>query len=93
MRLLRVLAVFFALFFTSTVAFYTLVPALWMLLDAFENNVDKSEWSSDALSAWNTAITLARYGLVWSFVLSLVGTLIWYFLYPYREEVYTDVER
>ena len=93
MRQLRALIIFFILFFIFTTAFYTLTPALWTLLDAFESNIDKSAWSSNAVSTWNTVITLARYGWIWSCVLSLVGTLIWYYLTPYREEVLTDVER
>ena len=93
MNYIRVTLVFLLFFTIYTILFYVLTPVVYVLVDFFANNVDTSGWSSQAIQTWNMILTLFRYSVVWSTTLSALSTLIWYYLYPYREEVMTDVYR
>jgi len=88
-RMIKAAIVFMTFAFIYTIIFYTVTPAVDMLVNAFADNIDTSGWSSQAVSTYNTIIMFTRYGWFWSCVLSFISTAIWYYLYPYREEVLT----
>lgn len=89
MRLLKVACVFLSFWFVYFTIFYTVTPSLMMFLDFISENISTAGWSPEALTTYNMILTGARWAWLWACVLSSLSTLVWYYLYPYREEVWT----
>lgn len=87
--MIKAAVVFVAFSFVYTVIFYIFTPVLDILVAAFTGNISTAGWSAMAVSTYNTTLALIHYGWLWICVLSFLSTVLWYFLYPYREEVLT----
>ena len=90
MNLVKAACVFLFFAFIYTVIFYAVTPAVMMFLDFISENISTAGWSAEAVYTFNMIATGARWAWLWVCVLSFLSTVAWYYLYPYREEVWTD---
>jgi hypothetical protein len=87
---LMVQAVFVFLSFTFiyTVLWFTLTPAVSAVI-AVWNQFSHAGWSTQAVTTFNLVVTIFSNTWVWVGALSVLSTIIWIYIFPYREEVDT----
>ena len=90
-RMLKAIVVFTFFLFVYTLIWYLITPVVDVLANSF-SNVNTGGWSSTAQTTYNLVISVLKYSWTWIGILSFVSTLIWYFIWSYREEAESRIE-
>jgi hypothetical protein len=87
---LMVYAVFVYISFTFlyTVLWFTLTPVMMMIFNAL-GGIPRVGWTSQASSTFSLVMSILFNAWTWIGMLSIISTIIWLYLFPYREEVDT----
>jgi hypothetical protein len=90
--MLRAVFVFVCFTFVYTAFWFLFTPVLDSVLGAF-SLISQATWSTQAVSTFNFVIILGSNMWTWVGILSVVSTLVWLIVFPYREEVDTYAVR
>jgi hypothetical protein len=74
--------------FLYTVLWFTLTPAVMAIFHALAG-IPQTGWTSQASSTFSLVMSILFNSWTWIGMLSAISTLIWLYIFPYREEVDT----
>lgn len=80
--------VFIGFTFLYTVLWITLTPAVMAIFNALAG-IQREGWTGQASSTFSLVMSILFNAWTWIGMLSAISTLIWLYIFPYREEVDT----